>query len=118
VGNSSGWSSAGSGTPDTTQWARVDLGGPSRISRITLYPRDDAPNTGLGFPSAFTVQISADGANWTTVASQSSYPRPGAGGITFGFAATTARYVKVTGTTLTADQFGTYYLQLAGLGVS
>ncbi|NUR28145.1 MAG: DUF4091 domain-containing protein [Catenulispora sp.] len=116
--NSSGWSSAGSSTPNTTQWARVDLGGPSRISQITLYPRDDAPNTGMGFPSAFTVQISADGTTWTTVASQSSYPRPGAGGIVFGFAAATARYVKVTGTTLTADQFGTYYMQLAGIGVS
>ncbi|GAA2007587.1 hypothetical protein GCM10009838_87400 [Catenulispora subtropica] len=118
VWNSSGWSSAGSSTANTTQWARVDLGGPSRISRITLYPRDDAPNTGMGFPSAFTVQISADGTNWTTVASQSSYPRPGAGGIAFDFAATTARYAKVTGTTLTPDQFGTYYMQLAGIGVS
>ena len=116
--NSSGWSSTGSSSPNTTQWARVDLGGPSRISQVTLYPRDDAPNTGLGFPSAFTVQISADGTAWTTVASQSSYPRPGAGGITFGFAAATARYVKVTGTVLTADPFGTYYMQLAGIGVS
>ncbi|MEV4559250.1 discoidin domain-containing protein [Kitasatospora sp. NPDC049285] len=116
--NSSGWSSAGSGSPNTTQWAQVNLGGPSRISQVTLYPRDDAPNTGLGFPSAFTIQTSPDGTNWTTVVSRSSYPRPGAGGLTFAFAATTARYVKVTGTTLTADQFGVYYMQLAGIGVS
>ncbi|GAA2029070.1 hypothetical protein GCM10009839_30540 [Catenulispora yoronensis] len=116
--SSSGWSSAGSSTAGSTQWARVDLGGPSRISQVTLYPRDDAPNTGLGFPSAFTIQVSADGTNWTTVVSQSSYPRPGAGGIAFGFGATTARYVKVTGTVLTADQFGTYYMQLAGIGVA
>ncbi|GGQ06332.1 MULTISPECIES: discoidin domain-containing protein [Streptomyces] len=116
--NSSGWSSAGAGSPNTTQWARVDLGGPSRISQVTLYPRDDIPNTGLGFPSAFTVQLSADGTDWTTVVSKSSYPRPGAGGLSFAFTATTARYVKVTGTTLTADQFGVYYMQLAGIGVS
>ncbi|MFK0233895.1 discoidin domain-containing protein [Streptomyces vinaceus] len=116
--NSAGWSSAGATSPNTTQWARVDLGGPSRISQVTLYPRDDIPNTGRGFPSAFTVQLSTDGANWTTVVSRSSYPRPGAGGLSFPFAATTARYVKVTGTTLTADQFGVYYMQLAGIGVS
>ncbi|MFL6113554.1 MAG: discoidin domain-containing protein, partial [Catenulispora sp.] len=115
--NSSGWSSSGSGAANTTQWAQVDLAGPSRISQVTLYPRDDGGNTGLGFPSAFTIQISADGANWTTVASRTSYPRPGAGGIVFGFSAATARYVRVTGTTLTADQFGTYYMQLAGIGV-
>jgi hypothetical protein len=116
--NSSGWSSAGSTSPNTTQWAQVDLGGPSLISQVTLYPRDDAPNTGMGFPSAFTVQVSSDATNWTTVASQGSYPRPAAGGIPFGFGPLTARYVRVTGTVLTADQFGTYYLQLAGIGVS
>jgi hypothetical protein len=33
----------------------------------------------------------------------------------FGFTTTTARYVKVTGTQLTADPFGTYYMQLAGV---
>lgn len=116
--NSSGWSSAGSASPATSQWAQVDLGGPSLISRVTLYPRDDAPNTGLGFPSAFVIQISADGTAWSTVASQSSYPRPGAGGLAFGFAAATARYVRVTGTQLTADPFGTYYMQLAGISVT
>jgi hypothetical protein len=117
--NSSGWSSAGSTSPNTTQWAQVDLGGPSLISKVTLYPRDDAPNTGLGFPSAFTIQVSADGTNWTTVSSQSSYPRPGAGGQVFGFGTTTARYVKVTGTQqLAPDPFGTYYMQLAGISVA
>jgi hypothetical protein len=116
--NSSGWSSAGSTSPNTTQWAQVDLGGPSLISQVTLYPRDDTPNTGLGFPTAFTIQVSPDGTNWTTITSQSSYPRPGAGGQVFGFATTTARYVKVTGTQLTADPFGTYYMQLAGISVT
>jgi hypothetical protein len=116
--NSSGWSSAASTSANTTQWAQVDLGGPSLISQVTLYPRDDAPNTGLGFPSAFTIQISTDGTTWTTVASQSSYPRPGAGGKVFGFGAARAQYVRVTGTQLTADPFGTYYMQLAGMSVS
>jgi hypothetical protein len=116
--SSSGWSSAGTSSPNTTQWAQVDLGGPSLISQVTLYPRDDAPNTGLGFPTAFTIQISPDGTTWTTIASQSSYPRPGAGGQSFGFTASTARYVRVTGTQLTADPFGTYYMQLAGISVT
>lgn len=118
VWNSSGWSSAGSTSANTTQWAQVDLGGPSLISQATLYPREDAPNTGLGFPAAFTIQISPDGTNRTMVASQSSYPRPGAGGQVFGFGTATARYERVTGTQLTADPFGTYCMQLAGISVT
>ena len=116
--NSMGWSSTASGSAQQSQWAQVDLGGPSRISQVTLYPRDDGANTGLGFPSAFTIQTSPDGSTWTTATTQANHPRPGAGGQSFGFAATTARYVRVTGTALTADQFGVYYMQLAGMSIT
>jgi hypothetical protein len=116
--NSMGWSSTGSATANTRQWVQVDLGGPSRISQVTLYPRDDGANTGAGFPSAFTIQTSADGTNWSTLVSQNAYPRPQAGGQAFTFPVTTARYVRVIGTTLTPDPSGTYYMQLAGMSAS
>ncbi|MEY9864491.1 hypothetical protein ABH935_010150 [Catenulispora sp. GAS73] len=117
LGNSMGWSSAGSASAQQSQWAQVDLGGPSLISQVTLFPRDDGANTGQGFPSAFVIQTSSDGTNWTSVSTQSNYPRPGAGGQSFGFAPTTARYVRVTGTTLTADVFGMYHMQFAGIAI-
>lgn len=109
---SKGWSSA-SGPADRTEWITTDLGSVRPLSRIDLFPRSDGANTGLGFPVDFTVQVSADGAAWTTVASRTGYPRPGAGAQSFPFASVDARYVKVTGTKLGADQFGDRYLQLA-----
>jgi hypothetical protein len=85
---------------------------------VTLYPRDDGVNTGAGFPSAFTIQTSTDGTTWNTVVTQNAYPPPPAGGQVFTFPVTTARYVRVTGTMLTQDSSGTYYMQLAGMSVS
>ncbi|MGO4633158.1 discoidin domain-containing protein, partial [Streptomyces sp. 2RAF24] len=96
----------------------VDLQGPSLISQVRLTPRTDGVNTGLGFPVDFTVQVSADNTTWTTVADKRDHPRPGASAQTFPFAPTTARYVKITGTKLSADQFGDYYMQLGEIGVS
>ena len=118
-GASSGWTSADSNSPNTTQWAQVDLGGASLISHVTLWPRDDEPDTGMGFPSAFTIQVSPDGTNWTTVVTRRWYPQPSAGGgQTFGFASTQARYVRVTANRLSAIQPGTYAMQLAGMSVT
>ncbi|MEV6013252.1 discoidin domain-containing protein [Streptomyces sp. NPDC051976] len=114
---SMGYSSAGASTQHT-EWAQVDLGGPSRVSQVALWPRTDGTNTGRGFPVDFAVQTSPDGVTWTTVASRTGYAPPDATAQTFGFAATTARYVRITGTKLSTDQTGTYYLQLGELEVS
>ncbi len=75
-------------------------------------------NTGLGFPVDFTVQVSPDNVNWTTVADKHGQPRPGTAAQVFSFAATPARYVRITGTRLSADQFGDHYMQLGEIGVS
>ncbi|MGW2255676.1 discoidin domain-containing protein [Kitasatospora sp. NPDC001660] len=111
--DSMGWSSARNTTAASTEWIQEDLGAVTPLSRIDLYPRNDGANTGLGFPVDFSVQISPDGTNWTTVAAPTGYPRPGAGAQSFPFATTGVRYIKVTGTKLSADQFGGYYMQLA-----
>jgi hypothetical protein len=115
-GFSMGWSSAGGRTADRTEWVRVDLGGASLVSRVDLYPRSDGVNTGLCFPTDYTVDTSLDGAQWTSVARQSGVARP-YGVRTVTFAATSARYVRITGTKLTADPTGTYYLQFAEVEV-
>ncbi|WAL73016.1 discoidin domain-containing protein [Kitasatospora sp. YST-16] len=108
-----GWSSALNSTAAHTEWITADLGAAKPLSRIDLFPRSDGANTGMGFPVDFTVQVSADGTNWTTVASVTGAPRPGAGAQSFPFATADVRYIKVTGTKLSTDQLGHYYMQLA-----
>ncbi|WP_433236196.1 discoidin domain-containing protein [Streptosporangium sp. CA-135522] len=113
---SMGWSSL-PGPAARTEWATVDLGGPSRVSKVDLYARSDGANTGLGFPVDFTVQVSPDNSTWTTVATRTGYPRPDATAQSFAFGATTARYVRVVGTNLRADPFGNAMMQLAEVEV-
>ncbi|GGP71290.1 discoidin domain-containing protein [Saccharothrix coeruleofusca] len=77
------WSSARS----DPQWLRVDLGATSAISRVEL-------DWEAAYATAFELQVSADGANWTTVRSVAN----GTGGRQ-GFDVTgTGRYVRVHGT--------------------
>ncbi|MEU0568600.1 discoidin domain-containing protein [Nonomuraea sp. NPDC005983] len=111
--NALGWSSIDNPTTNHTEWVQVDLGSTRSIGRVDLYPRNDGANTGLGFPIDFTVQVSANGTNWTTVASPTGYARPSADPQTFPFAPVNARYVKVTGTNLRSDDRGDYHMQFA-----
>lgn len=111
--HSMGWSSL-PGAASRTEWAAVDLGGPSLVSRVDLYARSDGANTGNGFPVDFTVQVSADGSSWTTVATRTGYPRPGASAQSFSFAPITGRHVRVVGT---AHRNDPYHMQLAELEV-
>ncbi|WP_425567805.1 hypothetical protein [Nonomuraea dietziae] len=48
----------------------------------------------LRLPADFTVQVSADGSSWTTVATRTGYPRPGASAQAFSFTPVTARHVR------------------------
>ncbi|MEU7891924.1 discoidin domain-containing protein [Nonomuraea sp. NPDC049152] len=109
-----GWSSSTANMGvNHTEWIQLDLGAARPLSRVDLHPRSDGSNTGLGFPVDFTVQVSADGSSWTTVATRTGFPRPGAGAQTFPFPTANVRYVKVTGTNLSTDQLGHYHMQLA-----
>lgn len=108
-----GWSSAGFTDPNTAQSITVDFGRLYPVGRVDLYPRSDGANTGGGFPADYSIALSADGSNWTTVASRTAVPRPGAGPQSSAFATVQARYLRVSATKLTADQFGAYHLQFA-----
>jgi hypothetical protein len=114
---SMGWTSVARTSANRTEWITVDLQSKRSLSRVDLFPRSDGANTGMGFPIDFTVQVSADGNSWSTVASRTNYPRPGAGAQTFSFPAEDARYVKVTGTKLSSDPFGAFHMQLAEIEV-
>jgi ricin-type beta-trefoil lectin protein/F5/8 type C domain-containing protein/concanavalin A-like lectin/glucanase superfamily protein len=112
------FSSVGSAGAATEQWAQVDLGSSQKIDEVDLYPRDETTTVaGYCFPVDFTIQVSADGASWTTVVTETGYAKPGDAAQAFGFNVVSARYVRVDATKLSADQYGTYYLQLRQLAV-
>jgi RHS repeat-associated protein len=112
VSDSLGWTSAAQTSATSAQWVQVDLGSASLIDQVALYARTDGVG---GFPSAFNIQVSANGTTWTTVTTQTNYPAPTIGiPAVFGFTPTSARYVKVTGTTLRTDG-SNYYMQFAEL---
>jgi hypothetical protein len=69
------------------QWLQVDLGAPSTVDQVTLVWE-------AAYARAFTIQLSADGSNWTTVFSTGT----GTGGTQTLAVSGTGRYVRMTGT--------------------
>ncbi|MEW9699953.1 discoidin domain-containing protein [Paenibacillus sp. SI8] len=85
------WESASS----DPQWIAVDLGAAMNISRVLL-------NWETAFGSSYKIEVSTNGTNWTQVFATTT----GDGGIDdISFAATNARYVRMTGT-VRATQWG------------
>jgi RHS repeat-associated protein len=114
VSGALGWTSGSFTAAANTPWVQVDMGSARTIDRVDLYSRTD--NIGKGFPQGFTIAVSADGATWTTVATQTNYPAPTTPAPqSFGFNPTSVRYVKVTGTTLRTDGGSSYWMQFAEL---
>jgi hypothetical protein len=108
VSGSAGWSSNNSLATNHTESITFNMQAAKTISRVDLYPRNDFNNIGVGFPVNFTVQVaSAAGGPWTTVVTQTAYPLPNPNVQSFSFAATSAQYVKVEGTSLRLN--GTEY---------
>ena len=68
----------------TAASATIQLGTPCKISKVLLYPL--TYETGKFFPSSYTVSVSTDGENWTSVGSATNV---GATGTTAQVAATT-----------------------------
>lgn len=113
-----GWSSASHTSAASTEWASIDLGSAQSVNDVDLYPRDDTPaSVGTGFPTAFTIATSTDDSTWTTQATENDFPTPGDSPQRFSFPTTSARYIKVTATALTDDQYSNYYLQLKQIAV-
>ncbi|MDR6552016.1 discoidin domain-containing protein [Paenibacillus qinlingensis] len=112
-----GWSSQNSTSTNHTEWMTADLGSSQSISRVDLYPRNDGTNLGSCFPINFTIQVSSDNVNWTTVTTKTNYAKPGNKVQSFAFTSQSARYVKITGTSLRTDSSGAYRMQFAEIEV-
>ena len=108
---SMGWSSDGNLGTNHTEWAQIDLGSARAVNSVKLYPRTDNP--GLFFPIDFQIQTSIDGTIFTTVASLTNYPNPGATPQSFYFTATSARYIRVNFTKLMMAEGSSHRVQLA-----
>lgn len=118
---SMGWTStSGLFKANHTEWVRVDTGYAAPAGAVVLHPRSDGLNAGYGFPVDFTIQVSADGAAWTTVATRTGYGRPAAAPQVFTFPQTTVRYVRVTGTKLRSNPWdlGFHRMQFAEVEVT
>jgi alpha-L-rhamnosidase len=100
ISTSKGWSSNNSTGTNHTEWITVDLGASKSVNRVDLYPRNDGADTGYGFPVDFTIKLSADNTNWTTVITRSGYGKPGNVVQSFVFGSQSGRYVRIEGTGL------------------
>ncbi len=74
-------------------YVKVDLGAEKNIGRLTLYPVDSSTGYTAFFPKAYTVSVSADGNDWKQVASETNANVSDS--VTYEFAETSARYIKV-----------------------
>ena len=85
------WESTDNALP---QWFQVDLGSSTTVGRIVL----DLPPTWTTRTQTITIQDSADGTNYTTLAPSAGYTfNPSTGNtVTVTFSAASVRYVKLT----------------------
>ncbi|MCQ2430247.1 MAG: discoidin domain-containing protein [Clostridia bacterium] len=115
-----GWMAQGvsSLTPKAgTVWGGVDLGGDYKVSRVVVYPRE----SGKFFPAAYDIQISLDGEDWTTVASEDDDTITEGVGRTFVLDETVhARFVRICGRKLRSSNepaLGGYLMQVSEIEV-
>ncbi|KJK44036.1 hypothetical protein UK23_31025, partial [Lentzea aerocolonigenes] len=101
--SSMGWSTPAHWSPYEPETVVLGLTSPGLVDEVTLYPRSDLVDNqpGAGFPQDFTVRVSADGQNWTTVGDFHDYPRPVAGApLRVPFAAQQVAYIQLNVTKL------------------
>ncbi len=86
-----------------TGFVEVDLGRVTSINRVDIYPTGNIYSRGQRFPQSFTLEVSADGTNWTTVAEKIDYTDANKAVPVCTFDAVEARYVRMNVTKGAAD---------------
>lgn len=118
--STNGWTSqvGSNASPTDEEWVAVYLGGPYAVEQVVIYPRNaatDQANAGLGFPTDYRIETSADGVTWDVVAevvddvAVSAEPRT----ITLE-TATAASYLRLVGTELKLSSAADGYLMQIG----
>lgn len=80
----------------------LDLGGVATINKVVLYPRGSA----ICFPDDYAIEVSADGMNWTQVASKTGDTEVVAEARELSFEAVEAQYVSLVVTKLSEEKDG------------
>ncbi|MCI8497298.1 MAG: family 78 glycoside hydrolase catalytic domain [Clostridiales bacterium] len=117
-----GWSSGnvGAKNPSTPPWVRFDAGEGKQFTfdSIKLYPRNTKTVNGqtMCFPETFVIETSDDGATWTPVVSETGYVSALYKPAVFTFEKTSARFIRLTVTSLNNNDGNTFYLQMAEFG--
>lgn len=117
TGKTNGWSSATGvhKSADSTEWAIINLGDNYMLNKVVLYPRSDDKNSSGGFPVDYHIDVSTDGENWTTVATQTSDANGNSNPRTLTFDPAKAMFVRVTGTKLRISGGDGYLMQIGEL---
>lgn len=123
MSGSAGYTSNQYDSQNSTAYVAVDLGSSQPVSTVILYPRasgtsvdGDSPS----FPEDFTIQISNDGTNYSTVKTVTGQANPNGVPQTYTFTATNTRYIKLNVTKLgkaVADDPSHYRLQLTEMEI-
>lgn len=74
-------------------YVKIDLGNQQSMNTLTLYAVDESTGYNGYFPKAYTVSVSADGAVWTQVVSETNASVTDY--VTYNFDSISARYIKV-----------------------
>jgi hypothetical protein len=95
------------------EYIELDLASSQTFNEVTLFPRNDTGQVGVGFPVNFTIEV-WNGVSWLTRVAETSYPRPGNQPQVFswGFSDTTNK-VRIDATALAPDANGDYVMQFA-----
>jgi Astacin (Peptidase family M12A)/F5/8 type C domain len=99
-----GWSSKIYNSAEAVESIQFDFGSVKNLNRVDLYARNDeafGAKIGDGFPVDFTIDVSTDGTNWSSVVNQSNYPKPTDDSVQrFTFAPVNARFARIRATKL------------------
>jgi hypothetical protein len=114
------WSSTLQAGATANEWISVDMGGAFDVSKVLLVPRS-ANGVTYCFPVDFKLQQSVDGVTWTDIPGQSytNYAKPTqTTGELFAFSSpVNTRHIRVLATKLRADQYNSYYMQMAEINL-
>ncbi len=83
-------------SPKDTGYLEIDLCRVTTVNRIDIYPTGTEFTRGKTFPTAFALEYSTDGENWTTILEKTDYTDCLKGVPTFTFDAIEARYIRLT----------------------
>jgi len=118
-----GWSSRNTGKTvfDTPEAVTIDLGTVMAVDRFQIYPRTDTVAAGepLCFPVDYTIEVSEDGAQWTTVFTETEgAARTWCPAVIQLEQAVDASMIRLTVNAVNqGDDKGNVYVQLAEFGV-